>query len=54
METNALTGVEGSQAITVSGGKTVSLKLDTVKTDNALKINTDGLYLSNVWDCGEY
>lgn len=50
----ALTGVEGSQAITVSGGKTVSLKLDAVKTDNALTITTDGLYLSNVWDCGEY
>ena len=41
-------------SITVSGNNTVSLKLDKVKTDNALKINTDGLYLSNVWDCGEY
>ena len=54
VETNALTSVAGSQAITVSGGKTVSLKLDTVKKDNALTINTDGLYLSNVWDCGTY
>lgn len=51
---SALTGVVGSQAITVSGGKTVSLKLDGVTTGNALAINTDGLYLSNVWDCGEY
>lgn len=51
---SALTGVVGSQAITVSGGKTVSLKLDAAKTDNALTITTDGLYLSNVWDCGEY
>lgn len=51
---SALTSVAGSQAITVSGGKTVSLKLDAAKTDNALTITTDGLYLSNVWDCGEY
>lgn len=50
----ALTGVVGSGAITVSDGKTVQLKLDAVNTDNALVINTDGLYLSNVWDCGEY
>ena len=50
----ALTGVVGSDAITVSDGKTVSLKLDGVTTGNALAINTDGLYLSNVWDCGEY
>ena len=52
----ALTGgVVGSDAITVSDGKTVSLKLGTgSKGDNALAINTDGLYLPNVWDCGEY
>lgn len=51
----ALTGVTGSEAITVSEGKTVSLKLGTgSKGDNALVINTDGLYLPNVWDCGEY
>ena len=50
----ALTGVVGSNAITVSDGKTVSLKLDGVTTGNALVINTGGLYLSNVWDCGEY
>ena len=51
----ALTGVTGSEAITVSDGKTVRLKLGTGTTgDNALVINTDGLYLSNVWDCGEY
>lgn len=49
-----LTGVMGSEAITVSDGKTVQLKLDTVTPDNALVINTDGLYLSKVWDCGEY
>lgn len=51
----ALTGVTGSEAITVSDGKTVSLKLGTgLKGDNALVINTDGLYLPNVWDCGTY
>ena len=50
----ALTAVVGSDAITVSDGKTVSLKLDGVTTGNALAINTDGLYLSNVWDCGDY
>ena len=47
--------VVGSEAIKVSDGKTVSLKLGTgSKGDNALVINTDGLYLPNVWDCGEY
>lgn len=50
----ALTGVVGSDAITVSDGKTVQLKLDSVTADNALEIKTNGLYLSNVWDCGEY
>lgn len=55
----ALKSLNGSNAITVSGdtanSKTVSLKLGTGTTgDNALVINADGLYLSNVWDCGEY
>ena len=55
----ALTSLNGSDAITVSGdtanSKTVSLKLGTGATgDNALVINADGLYLSNVWDCGTY
>lgn len=50
----ALTGVVGSNAITVSDGKTVQLKLDSVTAGNALVINPDGLYLSNVWDCGTY
>lgn len=65
---NALTEVEGSNAITVStkAGKkqTVSLKLDNTKDGNgatpkpaganALTVTDNGLYLSNVWDCGEY
>ena len=55
----ALKSLNGSDAITVSGdtanSKTVSLKLGTGTTgDNALVINADGLYLSNVWDCGTY
>ena len=67
---NALTVVEGGNAITVSAKaekkQTVSLKLDTTKDGNgdgttpkpaganALTVNANGLYLSNVWDCGEY
>lgn len=66
----ALKTLNGSEAITVSGAtansKTVSLKLDTTKDGNgdgttpkpaganALTVNANGLYLSNVWDCGEY
>ena len=54
---NALTEVQGSNAITVSTKaekkQTVSLKLDGA-ADNALAVNANGLYLSNVWDCGEY
>ena len=64
---NALTEVQGGNAITVStkasNSQTVSLKLDTTKDGdgttptpgaNALSVNANGLYLSNVWDCGEY
>lgn len=63
LEGNALTSLNGSNAITVSGdtanSKTVSLKLDTTIAANtvganALAVNANGLYLSNVWDCGEY
>lgn len=54
---NALTEVQGSNAITVSTKaekkQTVSLKLDGA-ADNALTVTGNGLYLSNVWDCGEY
>ena len=67
---NALTEVQGSNAITVSTKaekkQTVSLKLDTTKDGNgdgatpkpaganALTVTDHGLYLSNVWDCGTY
>ena len=54
---NALTEVQGGNAITVSTKaekkQTVSLKLDGA-ADNALTVTGNGLYLSNVWDCGEY
>lgn len=54
----ALKKVNGSNAITVSekdsnNEQTVSIKLDGA-TDNALQITENGLYISNVWDCGEY
>lgn len=57
LEGNALTSVVGSNAIEVStkasNSQTVSLKLNAA-ADNALTVDTNGLYLSNVWDCGEY
>lgn len=34
--------------------QTVSVKLDTVQTDNALSLGANGLYLSKTIDCGEY
>ena len=57
LEGNALTSVVGGNGITVStkadNSQTVSLKLDEA-ADNALAVNANGLYLSNVWDCGTY
>lgn len=66
----ALKSIEGSSAIGVttkaSNSQTVSLKLDNTKDGNgdgntpkpaganALTVTDNGLYLSNVWDCGEY
>ena len=59
----ALKSIEGGNGIEVStkasNSQTVSLKLDTTITANtvganALTVNANGLYLSNVWDCGEY
>ena len=59
--------VVGKEAIVVgaptSGGTEVSLKLDTTTqgdgteksgTDNALTQSNDGLFLSTIWDCGNY
>lgn len=57
LEGNALTSVAGGNGIEVStktsNSQTVSLKLDGA-ADNALAVNANGLYLSNVWDCGTY
>lgn len=54
---NALTSVAGGNGIEVStkasNSQTVSLKLNAA-ADNALTVDTNGLYLSNVWDCGTY
>ncbi len=70
LEGSALTSVAGGNGIEVSTkashSQTVSLKLDTTKDGNgdgttpkpaganALTVTGNGLYLSNVWDCGEY
>lgn len=55
---SVLTSVAAGNGITVSqkSGKsqTVSLKLDTVQTDNALSLSNNGLYFSKTIDCGEY
>jgi hypothetical protein len=55
---SVLTSVAEGNGITVSqkSGKTqtVSLKLDTVQTDNALSLSNNGLYFSKTIDCGEY
>lgn len=57
LEGNALTSVAGGNGIEVSTkaskSQTVSLKLNAA-ADNALTVDTNGLYLSNVWDCGTY
>lgn len=57
LEGNALTSVAGGNGIEVSTktskSQTVSLKLNAA-ADNALTVTGNGLYLSNVWDCGEY
>lgn len=70
VDTDMLTGVTGSEAISASTksnkGQTISLILDdsTTSTDitaqyasnsgNALQITNDGLYLDSTWDCGFY
>lgn len=57
---NVLTEVEAGNGINVTAKsnkkQTVSVKLDTVtgSNDNILTVTSDGLYLSNSWDCGSY
>jgi ribosome-associated translation inhibitor RaiA len=70
VDTNMLSGVTGSNAISASTksdkGQTISLILDDSTTSidataqyasnsgNALQITNDGLYLDSTWDCGFY
>lgn len=70
VDTDMLTGVTGSDAISASTksnkGQTISLILDDSTTStnetaqyasnsgNALQITNDGLYLDSTWDCGFY
>lgn len=51
-EIEAGNGIEVSAK--ASNKQTVSVKLDSVKTDNALTLSSDGLYLSEITDCGTY
>ena len=58
LASDALTGVVAGNGINVTaksnGSQTISAKLDTVQTDNALSNGTNGLYLSSTIDCGTY
>lgn len=55
---DSLTSVTGGNGISVaakaSKSQTISLKLNTTKTDNALTLDDNGLYLSTTVDCGTY
>lgn len=55
---DALTSVTGENGITVttkaSNSQKIGLKLNTTKTDNALTLDSNGLYLSTTVDCGTY
>lgn len=55
---NALIEVVAGNGIDVTAKQdneqTVSVKLDTVQTDNVLSLSANGLYLSRTIDCGEY
>jgi hypothetical protein len=56
--TGSLEEVEAGNGINVSAkannSQTVSVKLNTTATDNALSVDTDGLYFSKTIDCGSY
>lgn len=55
---NVLTSVTAGNGINVSAKanntQTVSVKLNTTQTDNALSVDSDGLYFSKTIDCGSY
>lgn len=58
LEGDMLEAVVAGNGINVStkanNSQTVSVKLDTVQTDNALSVGSDGLYFSKTIDCGDY
>ena len=52
---DSVTAGNGISVSAVSNNtQTVSLKLNTIETDNALTLDSDGLYLSKTIDCGNY
>lgn len=55
---DSLTSVTGGDGISVttkeSNSQTIGLKLNSTKDDNALTVDSDGLYLSSTIDCGTY
>ena len=55
---DALTDVTGGNGITVglksNNSQEISVKLDTVQDDNVLELGSNGLYLSETIDCGNY
>lgn len=55
---DALTDVTGGNGITVglksNNSQEISVKLDTIQDDNVLELGTNGLYLSETIDCGNY
>lgn len=55
---DSLTSVTAGNGISVtakeSKSQTIGLKLNSTKTDNALTLDSDGLYLSATVDCGTY
>lgn len=55
---NVLNSVTAGNGINVSekanNTQTVSVKLNTTQTDNALTVDSDGLYFSKTIDCGSY
>lgn len=55
---HTLTDVTGGNGITVglksNNSQEISVRLDAVKDDNVLELGTNGLYLSETIDCGNY
>ena len=55
---DVLKEIEAGNGIDVStkadNAQTISVKLNTTASDNALSLDTDGLYFSKTIDCGSY